>query len=89
MTQTVIANDGVQLPVEALAQEFTYDGDFVATITVVYNGIQYVQTFVNDSTNIIYFSGWINSAAPQINQLMTDESGDLMVAEDGELMVTQ
>lgn len=44
------------LPLDSLNQVFTYDGDFIETITVVYNGITFVQTFVNDGTNITNIS---------------------------------
>lgn len=59
MSETVQANDGAMLPLESLEQVFAYDGEFVDTITVVYAGKTYVQTFQNDGTNITNISGWV------------------------------
>lgn len=89
MSETVQANDGAMLPLSSLAQQFTYDGDFVETITVYYAGSYYVQTFENDGTQITYISGWVNSAAPQAQQLMIDENGEIMVDENGQYMITE
>lgn len=89
MSETVQANDGAMLPLSSLAQQFVYSGSFVSTITVIYAGNTYVQTFLNDGTNIIYISGWVNSAAPQAQEIMTDEGGTIMVDQSGNIMVTQ
>lgn len=89
MSETVQANDGAMLPLSSLAQQFTYDGDFVETITVIYAGKTYVQTFMNDGTEITYISGWVTTSAPQAQQIMTDESDDVMVDQNGQIMVTQ
>jgi hypothetical protein len=89
MSETVQANDGAMLPLSSLAQQFTYSGTFVSTITVLYQGNTYVQTFLNDGTNITYISGWVNGSAPQAQQVMTDESGNIMTDEDGNIMVTE
>lgn len=59
MIETVLADDGVQLPLAQLAQTFAYDGSFVDTITVTYLGNDYVQTFTNDGTNITEITGWV------------------------------
>lgn len=59
MSSTVQASNGVQLPIEDMALVFAYDGTFVATITGVYRGITYVQTFTNDGTNITDISPWV------------------------------
>lgn len=59
MIETVLASDGTQLPLAGLEQVFAYGGGFVATITVVYIGNTYVQTFTNDGTNITEITGWI------------------------------
>jgi hypothetical protein len=50
MFETVITEDldgnRVELPVSSLAQTFTYDeNDNLETITVVYQGVTYVQSF--------------------------------------------
>jgi hypothetical protein len=58
MSETITASNGVGLPLDSLAQSFTYDGGFVDTITVVYSGITYIQTFENDGTNITNISQW-------------------------------
>ncbi len=55
---TVIASNGVALPIDSLAVDFTYDGAFLETLTVVYNEITYVQTQANDGTNIVSISQW-------------------------------
>jgi hypothetical protein len=89
MSETVTANDGTQLPLSSLAQEFTYSGSFVSTITVLYRDKTYVQTFINNGTNIVYISGWITSSAPVAEIVMTDESGNIMTNEAGSIMVTQ
>ena len=60
MSETVTPlGSNVQLPVSSLEQVFTYDGDFVETITVVYAGVTYIQTFTNDGTNITNISQWV------------------------------
>lgn len=89
MSETVQANDGVQLPLSSLAQQFIYSGNFVASITVLYRGNTYQQTFLNDGTDITYISGWVNINSPQAQQVMTDESGNVMVDQSGNIMVTQ
>lgn len=89
MSETVQANDGAMLPLPSLATQITYSGGFVSTLQVIYAGATYTQTFLNNGTNIIYISGWVNDAAPQAQQVMTDESGNIMTDEDGNIMVTQ
>lgn len=59
MSETVQADTGAQIPLSSIKQSFTYDGDFVETITAIYAGVTYVQTFENDGTNITNISGWI------------------------------
>ena len=89
MSETVQANDGAMLPLSSLAQQIMYSGDFVSSITVLYAGNTYVQTFLNDGTNIIYISGWNTDSAPIAQQVMTDESGVPMTDENGQIMVTE
>jgi hypothetical protein len=89
MSETVIANDGAMLPLDSLAQSFVYSGAFISTISTIYAGITYTQTFLNDGTNIIYISGWVNSLAQQSQIIMTDESGIIMTDESGNIMVTE
>ncbi len=50
---------GVQIPLESLAQTFVYVGNFLSTITIVYNNITYIQTFTNNGTNITAISQWV------------------------------
>lgn len=60
MSETVTATtNGAAIPLDSLPQNFAYTGGFVSTITVVYQGITYVQTFTNDGTNITAISGWV------------------------------
>lgn len=59
MSGTVQANNGTMIPLDSVAQEIAYSGDFVSTITVEYAGETYVQTFLNDGTNITNISGWV------------------------------
>ena len=61
MSSTVQASDGAMLPLDSLAQVFTYSGLFIATIVVEYQGNTYTQTFTNNGTNITNISGWIAS----------------------------
>ena len=89
MGQTVQANDGAMLPLDSLAQQFVYSGSFISTITVQYAGSTYVQTFLNNGTDITYISGWINAAYPVGAMPMTNQAGVLMVDQSGDIMVTQ
>lgn len=59
MSQTVVASDGTPLGLDSLPQTIAYSGSFVSTITVVFNGNTYVQTFGNNGTNITSISGWV------------------------------
>lgn len=89
MGATVQANDGEMLSLDSLAQQFIYSGSFIATISVFYAGNLYVQTFINDGTNIIYISNWINSSAsPPSGEFMIDYLGNIMVDNTGAMMVT-
>lgn len=55
----VIQTDTSKIPLDGLAQTFTYDGDFVETITVEFMGVTYVQTFTNNGTKITNISQWV------------------------------
>jgi hypothetical protein len=59
MADYVTASNGVQLELAAIEQSFVYDGTFVSTITVVFSGKTYIQTFENDGTNITDISQWV------------------------------
>ena len=56
MSSTVTGSNGVQIPLDSVPLVFTYDGDFVETISCVYRGLTYIQTFTNDGTNITNIS---------------------------------
>jgi len=56
MSSTVTGSNGVQIPLDSVPLTFAYDGDFVDTITCVYRGLTYIQTFTNDGTNITAIS---------------------------------
>lgn len=89
MSETVQASDGAMLPLDSLPQEFIYSGSFISTITVVYAGRTYVQTFLNDGTNIIYISNWVYTPTIPASEIMVTEGGDVMVTEGGTIMVTE
>jgi hypothetical protein len=90
MGETVQANDGNALPLDSLAQQFTYDGSFIETISVFYTNKLYVQTFTNDGTNIIAISGWIYTPPPPPSgQIMITQHGDIMTNEAGNIMITE
>lgn len=59
MSDTITASNGAMLPLSSLSQTLAYDGDFVSTITVSYQGITYVQTFTNNGTDITAISNWV------------------------------
>jgi len=59
MSDTVIADDGVELPVEALPTTIGYAGGFPVTFTVVYRGNTYIQTMTYSGNNVIAISGWV------------------------------
>ena len=50
--------DGKQLPIDSLPGTIAYSGSLVGSITTNYAGNQYVQSFLNNGTNITYFSGF-------------------------------
>lgn len=50
---------GIQLNLDDLPLTITWDGEFVATISTVLNGVTYRQTYTNDGTNITAISRWV------------------------------
>ena len=67
---------------------YLWPDDFVATMTVQYAGITYVQTYTNDGTHITDISQWIPQ--PPVVTYMIQESGsDFMVTEDGNSMIDE
>lgn len=89
MGATVQANDGTMIPLDSVPQTFVFAGGFVSTITANYQGKTFVQTFLNDGTDIIYVSNWVNIAVPSGLQVMVTEAGVPMVTESGVLMTTE
>jgi hypothetical protein len=89
MGTTAQADDGVMLPLDSLPQTFVYDGNFVASISVFYQGQTYLQTFINDGTNITYISGWNSQFMPPGSDVMISETGDTMLTEDFNTMITE
>ena len=89
MGQTVQTNDGAMLPLDSLAQQFVYSGSFISTITVQYAGSTYVQTFLNNGTDIIYISGWVNTVDPIGDSVMVTQAGLVMVDQSGDIMVSE
>ena len=61
MSSTVQATDGTQLPLDSIPATFVFDGGFISTITVDYQGYtasQYQLTITNNGTNITSISRW-------------------------------
>lgn len=58
------APNSVALPLDSLAKTLTYSGGLVATLSVTYNGITYVQTFTNNGTQITGISQWVAQVGP-------------------------
>lgn len=65
MSETVMASNGVMLPVNDLPLTIGYVevGDpavtFVQTFTVSYQGTTYIQTFTNNGAQITGWSRWV------------------------------
>ena len=59
MSETVQADNGAQIPLVSIEQAFTYSAGFVETISAVYGGVTYVQTFTNNGSNITNITGWV------------------------------
>lgn len=58
MSATVQGSDGTQIPLDSVTQAFAFSGDFISTITVIYQGKTFVQTFTNNGTDITEISNW-------------------------------
>ena len=55
----VVADDGVALPIDSLAQTLTYSAGLVSTATVSYGGETYVQTYTATAGYITGISQWV------------------------------
>lgn len=56
----VEASDGTLVPVESLAQALTYDGSGnLSTVSVVWGGLTYTQTFSYTSGKLSGISAWV------------------------------
>lgn len=58
-TQAASGYPSIALPISDLATTIAFSGGFVSTLTVVYSGITYVQTFTNNGTNVTNISQWV------------------------------
>ena len=86
-TITAVPN-GVQLPLDSLAVTVAYSGSFVSTLTTIYSGITYIQTFSNNGTYITGWSSWTEQPAV-VDYMQQESGGDLMITEDGNLMINE
>lgn len=59
MSGTVQANDGAMLPIDSLPVAIAYNGDLVATMTVVFGPNTYVQTFSYTGDLVTNISRWV------------------------------
>lgn len=59
LSGSVIADNGVALPIDSLAHTFTSSGGLIATDTVEYLGVTYVQTLTYASGVIETISLWV------------------------------
>lgn len=59
MAITVVADDGVQLPLDSIDQVFGYNGSDITSITVEYYGNTYIQTITYSSGNVTSISKWV------------------------------
>ena len=89
MGATVTASNGVQLPIDSLPVTITYSGSFVSTMTTIYAGIVYVQTFTNNGTDVTAFSNWVAQVPPVITYMQTESGGFRMITEDNKSMITE
>jgi hypothetical protein len=55
----VVADNGINIPLDSLAKTYTYNGNNdIETITIVYAGVTYVQTFAYTGTNLTSVTQW-------------------------------
>lgn len=57
---TVVADDGMNLPIDSLTQTYTYTDGNVTSIAVPYAGNTYKQTFNYSVGNVLLsITGWV------------------------------
>ena len=88
MSATITADNGVMLPLDSLAQTFTYTGSFINTISVEYAGNTYVQTYDNDGTHITFISQWEGQNLPPGQSFLISEGGAQLLSETGNVLIT-
>lgn len=59
MATQLVTTPVVEIPFGSLEQAFTYDGDFIETVTAVYETVTYIQTFTNNGTKITNITMWV------------------------------
>lgn len=55
----VVATDGTRLPLDNLQQTLNYTSGVITSISVVYNGITFLQTFTRTGNVITSISRWV------------------------------
>lgn len=94
MSSTVTADDGTALPIDSLAMTFAYSGSFLSSISCVYPAYTsnilntYVQTYDNDGTHITHISLWQGQNLPVGQSFLTDDSGNQLITETGQNLIT-
>lgn len=54
-----VASDGVNIPINSLAQTLAYTGGNLTSITVTYNAVNYVQTLTYTAGVLTAVSAWV------------------------------
>jgi hypothetical protein len=89
MGATVTASNGAQLPIDSLPVNIVWSGSFVSTMTVVYAGVVYVQTYTNNGSVITAISNWVAQVPPVTTYMETESGSYTMITEDNNLMITE
>lgn len=56
--ETVVASNGIVVPVDSLEQSYTYNGSLIDYIEVTYRGVTYRQTYTYSGSSISAISDW-------------------------------
>lgn len=56
---TVAASNNVLVPVDSLEQTLTYSAGKLVSVSVTYDGIDYVQTLTYTGSDLTGISGWM------------------------------